>query len=504
MIDEIETGKDLYLEEVIKKYHTLFDLIPCLITIHDRDYRIIEYNKEFKDKFDSEPGAFCYQAYKNRKSKCENCPVEKTFKDGKSHYSEEKGVNKDNRTTYWIAKTAPIKNSKGEIVAAVEMNLDITPSKNLEERLKQSEERYFSIFNNIPSPLFVLDYETLAIIDCNISATDVYHFTRDNLIGKSFLDFFNANEREEFLEKIRSRPYIGKVKQITKQCKNIYVDMWMSEYEYSEKNVLLVAAADITGRLETEQQLIQASKMSTLGVMASGVAHELNQPLSVIKTASGFLLKKLKKKESIGADILDELISKMDRNVDRASNIINHMRQFARKSDMELERVQPNDILKNTFDLFSQQLKVREIELVWDKEKELPEVIADPGQLEQVFINFLVNSRDAIEEKRNSLGLKEGCDTIRINTYSNEKNILIEISDTGMGVKEDISQKIFEPFFTTKESGKGTGLGLSISYRFIDEIGGNIKLRPSEDNEGAFFTISIPRADRVVKNQEGL
>jgi len=189
--------------------------------------------------------------------------------------------------------------------------------------------------------------------------------------------------------------------------------------------------------------------------------------------------------------------------VDRASNIINHMRQFARKSNMELELVQPNDILKNAFDLFSQQLKVREIELVWEQEQRLPEVIADPGQLEQVFINFLVNSRDAIEEKRDGLGIKEGSDAIRIYTRSNEENVIIEIIDTGIGISAEISDKIFEPFFTTKEVGKGTGLGLSISYSFIEEIGGSIEVRRSEENKGAFFTISIPRADRIMKNQGG-
>ena len=87
---------DLDLKEVMKEYDNLFDLVPCLITVHDREYRIIKYNKEFKDKFAPEPGTFCYEAYKDRKRKCENCPVEKTFKDGKSHYSEEKGINKDN------------------------------------------------------------------------------------------------------------------------------------------------------------------------------------------------------------------------------------------------------------------------------------------------------------------------------------------------------------------------------------------------------------------------
>jgi histidine kinase len=136
--------------------------------------------------------------------------------------------------------------------------------------------------------------------------------------------------------------------------------------------VLLVTTSDITKRLEAEQQLIQASKMATLGEMATGVAHELNQPLSVIKTVSSFFVKKIQRGQAIEKEILDKMLAKVDSNVDRASRIINHMRQFARKTDLALAKISVNDVLINALEIFSQQLKVRGIAVKKDLHPSCP------------------------------------------------------------------------------------------------------------------------------------
>ena len=225
--------------------------------------------------------------------------------------------------------------------------------------------------------------------------------------------------------------------------------------------------------------------------MATGVAHELNQPLSVIKTASSFSIKKLNKEEKIAEDTLFNLLNKIDSNVDRAAKIINHMRQFARKSDLDFEKVQVNELLERAFEIFSQQLKLRGIKVIWELERELPKINADPSRLEQVFINILLNARDAIEERWGQ-GDNENVDKKIILKTSRERNIIIcEICDTGKGVSEMIKDKIFEPFFTTKEVGKGTGLGLSISYGIIKDCGGSIHVTPNMP-EGACFIIKFP------------
>jgi histidine kinase len=167
------------------------------------------------------------------------------------------------------------------------------------------------------------------------------------------------------------------------------------------------------------------------------------------------------------------------------------MRQFARKSDLDLEAVQLNEVIEKAFEIFSQQLKVRGIRLDWRPGVNLPTIMADPARLEQVIINLLVNARDAIEEKWEREGRKREDDRITIRTKSDKKTISIDMQDTGTGIPEAIRKKCFEPFFTTKSVGKGTGLGLSISYGIVRKCGGTIEARPNKD-QGAHFIVTFP------------
>ena len=478
------------------EYQYLFDHVPCLITVQDKGYRLIGFNREFSEKFRPAMGDYCYQAYKGRSLKCKECPVEKTFADGQSHYAEETGSDKDGTVTHWIVKTAPIRNVNGEIVAAMEMSLDITHSRKLEEKLEESEKKYHEIFNNMPNPAFVLDEHSLQILDCNRRVKKIYGFSRDELIQTSFLDLFKDKQKDSNTLKIKTSSVLHQVTHQTKTGDTIYVDIWISPLVYEGQQVFLVTTSDITQRLETEQQLIQASKMTTLGEMATGVAHELNQPLSVIKTASSFCVKKVNKNESIAAEMLFTMLSKIDSNVDRATKIITHMRQFARKTDMTLVKVQLNDVMERAFEIFSQQLKLRGIEVAWELEPNLPLIMADPDRLEQVFINLILNARDATEEKWGAGQSGNGDKTITLKTASNEQSVTAEVCDTGAGIPQAFTDKIFEPFFTTKEAGKGTGLGLSISYGIVKDCGGTIRVQ-SESGRGACFVLTFPKQNKV-------
>ena len=275
---------------------------------------------------------------------------------------------------------------------------------------------------------------------------------------------------------------------LTKNKEKRYVNIWVRPAVFSTQKILLVTIVDITLSVETEAQLIQAGKMATLGEMATGVAHELNQPLSVIKTASGFIIKKLKHAEDIDKDILETLSREIEDHVDRAAKITNHMRLFGRKTTFTKEKTNINDILHRAFDIFSQQLKLREIEVIWQLEQKLPDVILDPVRLEQVFINLLINARDAIVTRSDNESSGTGDKKITISTAIENQNIIVKIGDTGTGIPDAIAQKIFEPFFTTKKVGEGTGLGLSISYGIVKESGGEIRVEKNPGG-GAVFTL---------------
>ena len=490
MSDEI-AAKEMELNEQRDEYQKLFERVPCLITVQDRDFRLVRYNQEFYQRFAPEADDYCFHAYKNREEKCIDCPVEKTFADGLSHSAEETGFNKDGSLTHWIVRTSPIKNARGEIVAAMEMSLDITERKQLEEKLRESENKYHEIFNNMPNPVFVLDRDSLEILDCNEGVKSVYGYDKKEILHRSFLDLFPAKDKNQYASAIQTSSVINQVKHQNKAGRPLFVNIRISPSDYSGKKALLVSTSDITKRLETEQQLIQASKMATLGEMATGLAHELNQPLSVIKTASSFSVKKIEKNEPIEDQTLFNLLMKIDSNVDRATKIINHMRQFARKSDMEMQKAHVNEVMKRAFEIFSQQLKLRGIEVLWNIQQNLPKINADPSRLEQVFINLLINARDAIEEKWDSRKSGLGRKNITLKATCDERNVICEVCDTGSGVPEAIADKIFEPFFTTKEVGKGTGLGLSISYGIVKDCGGSISVAPNEP-EGACFVLKFP------------
>jgi len=479
------------LNEKMKEYELLFDNVPCVVTVQDRDFKLLEYNKESRERFTPFPGAYCYEAYKGISEKCEECPVEKTFATGVAHCSEESRRNPDGTYSHWIVHTAPIMDANGRVTKAMEMCLDISERKELEEKLKESEKKYHTIFNNVPNSIFVLNNTDLTVLDCNSTATSVYGWTADELLGKPFLSVIHQDETERVYSQMRAFTAINQVKSVRKNGELFFVDVMLASSGHLDMQYLLVSTTDITERLEAEQQLFHAGKMATLGEMATGVAHELNQPLTVIKSASNFFIKKISKGEAIPDETIATLAKEVDSYVDRATKIINHMREFGRQVDQEAVLVNINESIERGFTLLGKQFSARGIEMIWETTEPLPPVLATPDQLEQVIINLLVNARDVLEEKTESGN--SVTPTITVRTFEAEKSVVIQVEDNGGGIPEDLIHKIFEPFFTTKGVGKGTGLGLSISYGLIKDFGGEIHAENGET--GARFTITLPVAE---------
>lgn len=365
-----------------------------------------------------------------------------------------------------------------------------------EAQLKESEERYRYLFDYDPNCIFVLEPETYKILDVNSRALDVYGYDVGELIGRSFMDLGTHHYPNGVLSGAKALPVIWsnvyhQVRHIRKDGTPFYVNVYACQRKQSLKYGIIATTVDITEMLEKESQLIQAGKMSTLGEMATGVAHELNQPLSVIKTASSFLRRKVTKKEPIREGILLTLSEEIDSHVDRASRIINHLREFGRKSEVVKEGVQVNEALERALEIFSQQLKLRQIEVVKEFEENLPPILGDFNRMEQVFVNLLINARDAIEEKAAQAGHGDQNKKIHLKTCLKDGNIIIEIMDTGTGIPASILDKIFEPFFTTKKVGKGTGLGLSITYGIVHDYDGTIHVE-TEEGVGSKFIIQFP------------
>lgn len=376
--------------------------------------------------------------------------------------------------------------------AVMETSVDVTERKRLEEEIERCEKKYRELFNHVPNPVFVLDRD-LRIIDCNDMVFGLYGFRKEDILRKPFTDLFEPDENRDFERELRQSKIMDHVRHITRYGPVIYVDIRISPSEQAGQAAFLVTTRDITKRLLVEQQLIHASKMATLGEMATAIAHELNQPLSVMKTASSFILKKIRKGEQIREETLKTMAGEIDSHVDRASGIINHLREFGRMSEVKREKVNINDAVEKSLTIFMQQLKLREIEVEKDFQSDLPVVLANNNRLEQVFINLLVNARDAIEDKFEKF-IHSPEKRIFLRTRLFGGKVRVEVADTGIGIPKPLLEKIFEPFFTTKRAGRGTGLGLSISYGIVQDYEGTIEVETLE-NEGSNFIVTFPASN---------
>lgn len=251
----------------------------------------------------------------------------------------------------------------------------------------------------------------------------------------------------------------------------------------------VLSAKDITDLRQSESQLIQASKLAKLGEMATGIAHELNQPLGVIRMAATNCVKRIDRGKA-DFDYLRGKLERMGEQTARASQIINHMRIFGREASGQQEPFDLRESLAEVASLARTQMQTLDIGLRVDLPKEGAAIVLGERVIfEQVLLHLISNGRDAIEARRLTDGSTEGCVTIAAELSTTEGHI-ITVRDTGGGIPEEVMDKLFEPFFTTKEPGKGTGLGLSISFGTIREMGGVISA--TNEGEGACFRITLP------------
>jgi len=244
---------------------------------------------------------------------------------------------------------------------------------------------------------------------------------------------------------------------------------------------------------ETQTQLIQSAKLASIGQLASGVAHELNQPLMVIR-ATAQITKRRQNKGGLGHDELGKNLVNIEKNTKRMMNIIDHLRLFSRQSARDFERVDINRVIEESLLMIGEQLRVRGIGVKQKLTSDLPMVMGNGNHLEQVMLNLFTNARDAIKKYAEPEENRQRENVIEIQTglsIAQPGCVEILIRDSGKGISPREGQRIFDPFFTTKEVGMGTGLGLSISYGIIKDHGGEIAVAET-GTEGTTFRILLP------------
>jgi PAS domain S-box-containing protein len=348
------------------------------------------------------------------------------------------------------------------------------------ERLKDFNE---NIVESINVGVMAVDLQD-RIESWNSQMEVMYAQPRWQVVGRSLSEVFPAAFVEEFY-RVRQTPGIHnlyKFRLATPTGEARVVNVAMTPLVTRKFHVVgrLVIMDDITERIELEAQLTQADKLSSIGLMAAGVAHEVNTPLAVISSYTQMLAKQLQSDVSKAA-----LLDKITKQTFRASEIVNNLLNFSRTTGTELTEISLNKVIGETLALLEHQFKVAHIQVRQELYENLPAIQGNAGRLQQVFLNLFLNAKDAMS----------GGGVLNVATMNGDC-VSVRVTDTGSGIAQEHIQRIYDPFFTTKNApaegqNRGTGLGLSVTYGIIQEHAGNIRVE-SRPGEGTTFTLDFP------------
>ena len=231
---------------------------------------------------------------------------------------------------------------------------------------------------------------------------------------------------------------------------------------------------------ESQEQLIQAEKLTSLGQMAASIAHEVNNPLAGVLVYTQLLTRKLSS-DKLSKEVALDYLSKMDSELTRSTKLIRNLLDFARQSPPTLREVDLNEVINRALDIAAHSAEIQHIQVIKELDPSLPKLMADFDQLQQVCTNLILNAIQAMPE-----GGK-----LTLRTSADDGQLKLEVQDTGCGISEENVRKLFTPFFTTKQEGKGIGLGLAVTYGIIQRHQGRIEVQ-SKEGEGTTFTIYLP------------
>ncbi len=486
------------LRESQSRLKAIVDNSPVEINLKDTDGRYIFVNPQFERLYGVPPeeavGKTAYDFVPKETADLYS-ELDRKVIENRAMIEQEQDIPLKDGVRTVITIKFPVFDSAGDVVAVGETSTDITGRKQAVETLRESEE-WFKDFAESASDWFWEMGPDLRFTYFSGRFGEILGVDPETYIGKKRGEVADPKEDsgkwEKHLDDLKNHRPFRSFEYKIRRPDGTSVDIEISGrpiiLEGGEFGGYRGVGQDISERKKQQAQLIQASKLATLGEMATGVAHELNQPLNVIRMAADSTLERVEDGE-FDADYLLGKLERISAQTERAAAIIDHMRIFGRKSDEKPRPIDPREAIENALGLMGEQLRLREIEV----ETALPEhcrnVAGHAVQLEQVLLNLIGNARDAIETNCRAPGAPRKI-SFAVEDTGSENTVKLTVKDSGGGIPEDIIPRIFEPFYTTKATGKGTGLGLSISYGIISDMSGVIEAANTED--GARITIILP------------
>jgi len=465
------------------------DAFQRKIVVIDANRVILSANQQAFEMFDSKIiGKTCYQAFHCFSTPCKDCPLDEAIRTKKPVLKDSPHLDVMNETCRYICPMV----HNDEIDGVVLLDFGIPILEGLEEKLQQSNAFLKNLILSSVDAVLAVD-KNGRILVFNEAAAEITGYSREDALNKvDIRDVYPGDGAREIMKALRDEDYGGQGK-----LKDYKVDIIHRSKEVIpiSVNAALVYDGDrevasigffkdlrenirIKDELEKAQvQILQSEKMASLGKLAAGVAHQLNNPLGGITLFTKLVLEEYDLEEAARDDL-----SRILRDAERCRDTVKELLEFARQTR---HMMRPNDInraISRTLFLLENQTIFHNIDIIRQFAPALPPVYSDVQQLNHVFMNIILNAADAMEGK--------GTLTITTEMLSDNNHVIIQVEDTGPGIPDDVLPHIFEPFYTTKEEGKGTGLGLSLVYGIVQNHGGNIIANSSQS--GTIFTIKLP------------
>jgi PAS domain S-box-containing protein len=356
------------------------------------------------------------------------------------------------------------------------VSIDITERKKAETALQQQKELTDRILATTPNAVLVIGADSKIEL-ANLAYCNIFEKSVDGVVGKSISEIMPVPELLQAISKAASLQE-SHVKCEFKYKVNNRGIVFVANILQMQRGEVQLILNDVTEERERQDRLYLTDRLASVGEMASGIAHELNNPLTSVIGLSGLLVKM-----DMPEDVKEDMIA-IRNEAQRAATIVRNLLTFARRHSQTREFVKVSNIVEDVIRLRSYEQKVNNITITADFSADLPEVLVDYFQIQQVFLNIILNAESAMIDAH-------GKGTLSIVGREAGKNVVVSFADDGPGIPSEIMGRIFDPFFTTKEVGKGTGLGLSICYGIVTAHGGKIYAR-SEYGQGATFVVELP------------
>jgi PAS domain S-box-containing protein len=472
-----DTGKRYLMTD--NPYKNYFEMMPAYLTILDRDLKIVEANRRFRRDFGDFEGRYCYQINQHRSERCEQCPAERTFRDGLRHGIEEKSSNHLGNEISLLINTTAITDESGEITHVMRMATDITEIKLLQNQIRDSRERYRKLFDEVPCYISIQD-SNLRIVDANRRLREDFGASPGDKCHQIYMHRAEA-----------CVPCI--VKQTFEDSQVHQAEEVMTSPKGDQVNVLVYtapvrdAAGQINNVIEISTDITQIrrlqSQLTNMGLIISSISHGIKGLLTSLDGGVYLVNTGLAKNDR---KRFEQGWKMVERNITRIRRMVLDLLYYAKDRAPELECIPARAVADEVCEVVRVKAAEMGISFGCDVDRNIGDIDADLKAIRSLLINLVENAMDACR-----VDTKKGNHVVRIKLRGYPEYIEYEVEDNGIGMDQETRERAFSLFFSSKK-GNGTGLGLFISNKIAQAHGGEIKIE-SELNQGTRMIVKLPR-----------